>query len=233
MYTRSAPYYDALYAFKDYEGTARRLEQLLLERRPRAATLLDVACGTARHLELLRHRYRVEGLDLSEELLQIARARCPDVPLHRADMADFDLGRTFDVVTCLFSSIAYVRSLERMRAATAAMARHVAPGGLLLLEPGFPPERYLTGTITANFVDRPDLKIAWMYKSDPPAGRVAILDISYLVGTAQGVESFKERHELGLFTHEEHLQAVRDAGLAVEHDEKGLFGRGMYLGRRT
>jgi SAM-dependent methyltransferase len=172
-------------------------------------------------------------VDLSEELLQVARARCPDVPLHRADMADFDLGRTFDVVTCLFSSIAYVRSLERMRAATEAMARHVAPGGLLLLEPWFPPERYWTGTITANFVDRPDLKIAWMYTSDPPAGRLAVLDISYLVGTVEGVEHFEERHELGLFTDEEHRQAFRDAGLEVEHDETGIFGRGMYLGRRS
>jgi SAM-dependent methyltransferase len=233
VYTRSAPYYDALYAFKDYEGTARRLQQLLGERHPGARTLLDVACGTARHLELLRQRYRVEGVDLSEELLQVARARCPDVPLHRADMADFDLGRTFDVVTCLFSSIAYVRSLERMRAATEAMARHVAPGGLLLLEPWFPPERYWTGTITANFVDRPDLKIAWMYTSDPPAGRLAVLDISYLVGTVEGVEHFEERHELGLFTDEEHRQAFRDAGLEVEHDETGIFGRGMYLGRRS
>jgi ubiquinone/menaquinone biosynthesis C-methylase UbiE len=50
VYTRSAPYYDALYAFKDYEGTARRLQQLLGERHPGARTLLDVACGTARHL---------------------------------------------------------------------------------------------------------------------------------------------------------------------------------------
>ena len=36
---------------------------------PRASSLLDVGCGTGRHLELLRERYEVEGLDVSPAML--------------------------------------------------------------------------------------------------------------------------------------------------------------------
>jgi ubiquinone/menaquinone biosynthesis C-methylase UbiE len=103
MFSRSADLYDALYAtFKDYADEAARLRELI---GPDARTLLDVACGTGAHLELLREHYEVVGLDLDPELLAIARGRLPGVELVEGDMTGFDLGRRFDAVACLFSSI--------------------------------------------------------------------------------------------------------------------------------
>ncbi len=100
----------------------------------------------------------------------------------------------------------------------------------MLIEPWFTPESFRTGTVTTNFADAPDLKIVWMYTSTGE-DRLAILDIHYLIGRPLGVEHFTERHELGLFTHEEYLAAIRDAGLDPEHDPVGLFQRGLYIGR--
>jgi SAM-dependent methyltransferase len=231
MYTRSVQFYDALYHFKDYASAAKQLHTILQQHHPTAKTLLDVACGTGKHLEYLRDYYRVEGLDLSPDMLKIARQRCPGVPFHRASMIDFRLEYGFDVITCLFSSVAYVKTRENLEKTVVSMVRHLRPGGVVVIEPFFSPENYWTGTITANFVDEPDLKIAWMYTSDPPQDRVAVLNIHYLVGTPESVDHFEERHELGLFTHEEYLNAFRGAGLEVTHDSEGLFGRGMYLGK--
>jgi ubiquinone/menaquinone biosynthesis C-methylase UbiE len=230
MFTKSAPWYDHLYAFKDYAAASAYVKRAIQKHHPEAQSLLDVACGTGRHLAELGADYEVEGLDLNPDLLSIARSRCPEVPLHVGNMIDFDLSRTFDVVTCLFSSIAYVKTVDNMRSAVRAMKRHLAPGGILLIEPWFSPEDYWTGTVTANQVDEPELKIAWMYTSDEPKDRIATLDIHYLVGTPAEVQHFTEQHEFGLFTDDEHRAALEDVELSVVHDPRGPFARGMYIG---
>ena len=85
--------------------------------------------------------FQVEGLDLDEQLLAMARQRNPDVRLHHADRANFALGRTFDVVTCLFSTIGYVKTLANLSRAIQCMAQHLLPGGFLLIEPWFTSDR--------------------------------------------------------------------------------------------
>ena len=233
MFTRSAPFYDALYAFKDYVAAAEQLDALIRQHAPGARSLLDVGCGTGRHLERFREWYAVEGLDVDPQMVAIARDRLPGVTVHQADMVGFDLGRTFDVVTCLFSSVAYVRTPARLRVAVRSMSRHLRPGGLLLVEPWIGPERYWAGRVTANLVDQPELKIAWMYTSELE-GRISVFNINYLVGTPSGIEHFTERHEMGLFTAQEYLGAFEAAGVEVRYSPDGPFGRGLYIGiKRT
>jgi hypothetical protein len=53
---------------------------------------------------------------------------------------------------------------------------------------------------------------------------------TYLVGTSDGVQQLHERHEAALFTNSQYLNAFTAAGFAVEHDEEGLIGRGLYFG---
>jgi ubiquinone/menaquinone biosynthesis C-methylase UbiE len=232
IFRNSARFYDALYHFKDYAAASAQLIDLIHKCHPNARTILDVACGTAKHAEHLQHTYQVEGVDLREEMLSIARSRCPSLVFHQGDMVDFCLNHTFDVVMCLFSSIGYVKTVARLEQAVANFARHLSSKGLLIVEPWFSPERFWTGTITANFVNEPNLKIAWMYTSERQ-DRLSILDIHYLVGEPQGVSHFTERHEIGLFTHQEYLDAFTKAELTVSYDPEGLFGRGMYIGTKA
>jgi SAM-dependent methyltransferase len=230
MYARSARYYDAIYGFKDYAAEAAAVSARIRDRKPDAATLLDVACGTGAHLVHFARSFRVAGIDLSEEQLAVARIRMPDAELHQGDMTTFDLGERFDAVTCLFSSIGYAGStVDRLDAAIARMAAHLTPGGVLVVEPWLTPERFEDGHLSTLFVDEPDIAIARMaisHKED----RRSWFDMEHLVGTTDGIEHFTEHQDLGLFTVEEHVAAFERAGLAVEHDPEGPIGRGLYVG---
>jgi len=229
VFSRSARLYDAVYAsIRDYPREAAELDRLIQERRPGARTLLDVACGTGAHLDHLSG-YEAEGLDLDPEMLAVARERLPNVPLHEGDMADFELGKRFDAVVCMFSSIGYVRTEERLRSAVASMARHLEPGGVLVVEPWLSPEAWVDRHVGAVFVDEPELKIARMNVGERE-GNLSIFEFEYLVGTPNGLERFNERHELGLFAVEQYLEAFRAAGLEVDHDPEGPMGRGLYIG---
>ena len=229
VFSRSARLYDAVYAsIRDYPREAAELDRLIQERRPGARTLLDVACGTGAHLDHLSG-YEAEGLDLDPEMLAVARERLPNVPLHEGDMADFELGKRFDAVVCMFSSIGYVRTEERLRSAVASMARHLEPGGVLVVEPWLSPEVWADRHVGAVFVDEPELKIARMNVGERE-GNLSIFEFEYLVGTPNVLERFNERHELGLFTVEQYLEAFRAAGLEVDHDPEGPMGRGLYIG---
>jgi SAM-dependent methyltransferase len=231
MFTETALYYDRIYAFKDYPAEADRLMAIFrAHQRSGEVHLLDVACGTGRHLEYLRERYDVEGLDISLELLAIARQRLPGIRLHHGDMTAFDLGKTFDLVTCLFSAIGYVKTLENLRRAVGCMARHLKAGGLLVIEPWFTPDTWRPGTVHAIFIDDPELKIARINTSFV-TGHLSIFDLHYLVGTPAGTEHLVEHHEMGLFTTDDMHAALAAVGLEVTFDPQGLMGRGLFIGR--
>jgi SAM-dependent methyltransferase len=232
MFSKTARFYDKIYSFKDYRGEVERLVAIVREHlRSGGRRLLDVACGTGLHIEYLKESFDVEGLDINPELLELARQRNPDVPFHQGDMIDFDLGQTFDVVTCLFSSIGYVKTLDNVEKAAGCMARHLVPGGLLVIEPWFSPDAWHAPSVHGMFIDEPELKIARINTSFVD-GRLSYFDLHYLIGTPEGTEHFVERHELGLFETDEVLAALSRAGVEVIYDAEGLTGRGLFIGRR-
>lgn len=243
MFTKSQDWYDLIYDAqgKDYAVEAATLRQLVrckgvLDRPEvgRPPRLLDVACGTGRHLALLDDFERV-GVDLDPGMLVRAAERCPGVTMVEGDMRTLDsagLGGPFDVVTCLFSAIAYMEDLRSLHEAMASMARCLAPGGLLVVEPFLEPGVVELGRPWATFVDRPEIKIARM---DVPRvqGRCLLLEFEYLIADAEGVRHVPESHRIGLFTIEEIGAAIRAAGLGWTFESPGLTGRGLHLGRRA
>jgi ubiquinone/menaquinone biosynthesis C-methylase UbiE len=229
-YSKLAKIYDALYSFKNYEAEAKRLHEIIAEKKTSPGNvLLDVACGTGTHLSFLRKYYTVEGIDLTPEMLEVSRARHPEIVFHEGDMRTFDLGRRFDVVTCLFSSIGYMKSPRDLREAVINMARHLQPGGVLIIEPWLTEETWTSRGIHALYVDKPDFKIARM---DIPStnGRMSVFKWHMLIGTPDGVEYLTQKHELFLFSNAEYIEAFNAAGLDVSYDEKGLMNRGLFIG---
>jgi ubiquinone/menaquinone biosynthesis C-methylase UbiE len=235
MFSKSAQYYDEIYASidKDYAAEVSQAHKFIRKyKQSTGKYLLDVACGTGLHASLLSKYYQVEGLDLDSKMLAVAKKKHPKIRFHQGDMTDFDLNRQFDVIVCLFSSIGYVKTKTRLQKAIRTMSQHLLPGGVLLVEPWFTPNQWHSGRASMTQVNKPELKIVRMSYSGQK-GTISSIEFQYLIGTSKGIEHSVEIHELGLFTHKEYMDALKAAGLKVRHDPEGLDGRGLYIGTRA
>ena len=232
MFDRSADLYDSFYSYKDYAAEAEQLVELIRRHNRKARSILDVACGTGKHLAQLRERFHVEGLDLDPNLLEIAGRRLPGVPLHEADMGDFDLGRQFDVITCLFSSIAYVRTPDRLAWTFERFRRHLAPGGICVVEPWFYRDVFESGYTFALEVDQGSTKMVRLSTSRR-RGDESEMEFHYLVADGEApIEHFEETHVLGLFSPADYVKAQENAGLSLVHyDATGFTDRGLFVSR--
>ncbi|MEU0229009.1 class I SAM-dependent methyltransferase [Streptomyces sp. NPDC006284] len=232
----AAEVYDLLYQDrKDYAGEAARITELIRERTPDAAGLLDVACGTGTHLEAFAKLYdRVSGLELSEWMAARAEERLPGVTLHRGDMRSFDLGETFDAVVCMFSSIGYLETTADLEDAVAAMARHLTADGVLAVEPWYFPDTFLDGHVSTHALrtEPGDRGVARVSHSTREGGRTR-MEIHYLIAhTEGGIRHRSEVDYLTLFSRAQYETAYRKAGLDVEYVETGGGSPGFFLGTR-
>lgn len=237
-YGRLAEIYDRIYSWKDYAQESHSIAALVRRWGPRPArTLLDVACGTGAHLRFLSPRYECTGIDASPEMLAVARTHLPRVRFEHGMMPDFDLGTTFDVVTCLFSAIGYVRTEPALRRTLRSFARHLSPDGLVIVEPWLTPEVWKPGAGHLVTVPSREAPIARMSEDRTVRGR-SVIDMHYLAAVEGEVRYWVERHDLGLFSNATMRAAFRSAGLYVRRVPSGFYGarhhdRGLFLGRRA
>lgn len=160
------------------------------------ARVLDVACGGGLiALPLAEAGYRVEGVDLSESSLAVARGRVPagaDATFRRGDAAALDApDASYDAVL-LFDMLEHV---EDAAAVIAEAGRVVRPGGLVLFNTfNQTPLAWLVAVKGFRFVVReaPDHIHVWrlfLPPSDLEAmAATAGLDVTHLTGVRPRID---------------------------------------------
>ncbi|MDN5918695.1 MAG: class I SAM-dependent methyltransferase [Pseudonocardia sp.] len=97
------------------------------------ASVLDGGCGTGRvGIELARRGVAVVGVDPDPDMIAAARAKAPDLRWVRSGLQDLVLDARFDVVVLAGNVIPYAAPGDRA-AVVAGCARHLVPGGRLLV----------------------------------------------------------------------------------------------------
>ncbi len=234
MSYESAMAYDVVQAGrgKDYAAEAAELTTLIRSLVPAAASLLDLGCGSGGHLVHFAASFPdVAGVDASPAMLDVAAAKAPGASLVLADMADFSLGRRFDAIVCLFSSLGYLRDVNELRSCAASVAAHLTAHGVMLAEPWFTTEQFGAGRLSVDSGQQEQRTAARITRSSVENGR-AVMVMDYLLADTTGTEHIVERHEMTLFSYEDYLYAFRAAGFHVRLDlDAGPAGRGLITAR--
>jgi len=234
LYRSLAHYYDLIYSQKDYSKEATILKEIIERHKASSGIeLLDVGCGTGHHLKHLGDHFSCTGLDVNGEMLELAKRNVEGAEFIEADMTTMSLGRRFDVITCLFSTIGYVKTYENLEKTLRNFADHLKPGGLLLIEPWFTEDVYGVGAPFMTTYEDDDVKIARLNVS-MKEGNISILDMHYLIAERDaGVRHYVGRHELGLFETDRTLELMGEAGFRASYTAEGTpSSRGLHIGIR-
>jgi SAM-dependent methyltransferase len=216
--------YDAMYGSKDYtrecdavEGAVRRYGDGGAYR-----ALLDLGCGTGNHsVPLARRGYDVTGVDLSADMVAIARRKAESAGIvarfEAGDMRSASLGRSFDVAVIMFAALGYLIADRDVAAGLANVKRHLRPGGLLLFDVWNRTTLLREGArdrITVSDEPGRQLIKAALRTLDPSGThvnvRMRVWDIAGTTVTA----SADETHRMRPFTQAELERFLREAGLA-------------------
>jgi SAM-dependent methyltransferase len=232
MFNASAEFYDLIYSsFKDYSGESVHIAGLLRQLNARCQTVLDVACGTGEHARLLgADGFVVDGIDLNPAFVRIAQSKHPAGRFFLADMSDFELTQRYDAVLCLFSSIAYLKTLDQVRRAFTCFRDRVTARGVIIVEPWFAPGVLEPARVTRQTAEANGIRVSRVSRVEIE-GNISRLHFDYEISDSTGTRHATEVHELGLFTTTELLRTFEEAGLQADYDPKGLTERGLYIAR--
>jgi 2-polyprenyl-3-methyl-5-hydroxy-6-metoxy-1,4-benzoquinol methylase len=97
--------------------------------------LLDVACGTGSNLKyFLNKGFNVMGLDISEQMLNIAKNKLPHIHFEKMNMTDFKINKSFDIITCLYDSINHLLSFSEWKNFFNTSFNHLKDNGILIFD---------------------------------------------------------------------------------------------------
>ncbi len=232
MYKKLAKYYDLIYHWKDYEKEAHSIKDLIKKyKKSDGNKLLDVGCGTGKHLECFLDDFSCMGIDINNEMVEVARTKFKDVIFEQKDMIDFNLKKEFDVILCLFSSIGYVKTYSNLEKTMLNFKNHLKKGGVLIIEPWFTKSTYWDGHPGMTTYEGEAIKIARL-NSSKIEGDLSIMEMHYLIAEKdKDVIHFVDTHELGLFETDKTLDFMEKACLQAEFLKDGLMeGRGLFIG---
>lgn len=235
MYKEFADIYDLIYSFKDYKKEVKKIKKLIKKYKSTdGSELLDVACGTGKHLQYFKDSFICTGVDINEGMLNVAKNKVKGVIFKQADMVNFDLNNEFDIIISLFSSIGYVKTYTNLEKTIVNFANHLKQGGVLIIEPWFTKSTYWVGHPGMTTYDGDDIKIARL-NTAKIENDLSVMDMHYLiVEKNKDVKYFVDKHELGLFDTDKTLELMKKAGLKAEFLKDGLMKeRGLYIGVKT
>lgn len=219
-----AHYYDLFNQGKDYSKEVDFIEQVFKKfwrKLNKIKTILDLGCGTGLHSEeLIKRGYEVTGLDLSEEMIEIARKRNLKGIFHVGNMSNFNLNEKFDAIICMFSALGYLTENKQIEGFFKSCKAHLKENGALILDVwnGLGVMRELPSS-REKIVEREGLKI--IRKSFPELdNKNHINKVKFNVKVFKGnelISEYNEDHEVRFFFPLELKKYMDDNNFEIIH----------------
>lgn len=201
-------------------------------------TMLHLGCGAGRLDLHFKKYFRITGVDISEGMLNLAKTINQEITYVKSDMRTVNLNEKYDVVI-IPDSIAYMATLEDLRAAVKNASVHLKPGGVMLIVAHIREE--FSNNNFAYTGEKDDVHITLLENNHIVSDSTYEAAFIYLIRRDSDLSVSQEVHILGLFSHEEWMNIFEECHLKVEETnldnlynqyllEKGKYRLKVFIG---
>lgn len=177
-------------------------------------SVLDIGCGTGALLNMLKASRGV-GIDNSETMIEIAKETAPSREFHVADMKDFDLEETFDLITATADVLNYVSDIKELKSVLFSVKKHMNKHSVFIFDmhSEFKILNEFDGEIYMD--ETSDITYIWEVSNGEEALSV-IHDITYFIKDQDNkYDKYKETHYQQGFTHDETIELLDNLGFEI------------------
>ncbi|WP_320045792.1 class I SAM-dependent methyltransferase [uncultured Ilyobacter sp.] len=232
MYREFAKVYDKFMEFADYDGWHNFVSYVIKGNNTGGKTLLELGCGTGEVLKRFLGEYECTGVDISEDMLLVAREKLndlgEDVPLLCQDMKELNLDKKYDIIISLFDTVNHLVSIRDLEKLFEKIKIHLNTNGIYMfdvVDRNFMDEMFPEGF----FIDqREEMTVIWEHYQEED---LDYIDTTFFVEEKDGLyKKYIEKHSKKIFTHREIQKAAEKSELHVEniYEESSLAGERFF-----
>jgi SAM-dependent methyltransferase len=129
-------YYDLLYKDKDYEKETSFIVKQLHDLKKTNGKILEIGCGTGRHAELLvRNGYSVHGIDVSAQMIEMAKKReGENLVFEKKSIDEVQGDEQYDIIISLFHVVSYFHTNEAQDQLFKKISKLIKKDGVVLFD---------------------------------------------------------------------------------------------------
>ncbi len=235
------PYYDLAWTESiitspdDYREQTESFAKIIKENSSiEVRTLLHLGCGAGIYDHTFKQHFKMTGIDLSENMLEVAAKLNPEITYLCGDMRNINLKERFDAVT-IPDSIGHMTTVGDLRKAILTASRYLKPGGVLLIVAHISEEFRENNFVYTGAKGDVEITIFENNYIVKPARMTYEATVVYLIRRKGELEIQSDSCPIGLFPLATWLSLFEAAGLEVnqmklEHSyDRYILGEGKYL----
>ena len=180
-------------------------------------TLLHLGCGGGHNDYTFKKFFKITSLDISEDMLSLAKKLNPEVNYKYGDMRTIQLEEKFDAVTIL-DSINYIKTVEDLQRTFITTYEHLKPGGVFLTFVEQITGQFKQNNTTYSTHSKGDVEITFIENYYDPDSNDTSYEATfiYLIRIGGKLEIHTDRHLCGVFKLKTWLEFLKEIGFEVK-----------------
>jgi SAM-dependent methyltransferase len=231
LYSELASWFHLLSAPSEYAEEAEFARKTITESSPTPVrTVLELGAGGGNNAFHLKSSFQMTLTDISAPMLKQSRLINPECEHIVGDMRSLRLGRQFDAVF-VHDALTYMTTRADLMESMKTARIHCRPHGVALFMPDYVRERFRPGVHHGGHDgDGRSLRFfEWTFDPDPTDNTYTI-DFVFLLREGNGpVRVEHDVHVNGLFSRDEWLQCLKEAGFPEARMVEDPYGREIFV----